>query len=79
MTGRVLFYRRKGAWGFIEPIPDAPTSPDYFVHFSGLADGRKYLRPDDVVEFDPSSRNGKPSATNVRVTVPAPPSTKDGE
>jgi cold shock CspA family protein len=75
MIGKVQVYHRDRSWGWIETDPNDPTALDYFVHRTGLV-GRKFLRPDDVVEFDPSERNGKPLATKVRVIEDAPAAAK---
>jgi cold shock CspA family protein len=75
MIGIVLFYHRAKSWGFIAPLPDDPNnSVDYFVHRTGLVD-RKFLQQNDKVEFDPSERDGRPLAVNVRGIDSAAPAT----
>jgi len=66
MQGTVLFFQRRGGWGFITGSDDE----DYFVHHSSLID-RNSLKPDQRVEFDQSTRNGKPLAVNVRLVAEA--------
>jgi cold shock CspA family protein len=76
MIGIVLFYHRAKSWGFIAPLPDDPNnSVDYFVHRTGLVN-RKFLQQNEQVEFDPSERDGKPIAVNVRVIDSAAPATR---
>jgi cold shock CspA family protein len=75
MIGIVLFYHRAKSWGFIAPLPDDPSNTvNYLVHRTGLVD-RKFLQQNEHVEFDPSERDGKPMAVNVRVIEPAAPAT----
>lgn len=48
MEGTVKFFNRKKGFGFIS----GEDSKDYFVHFTGLAQGT-FLRDNDKVSFEP--------------------------
>lgn len=48
MEGTVKFFNRKKGFGFI----NGEDGKDYFVHFTGLAQGT-FLRDNDKVSFEP--------------------------
>ena len=64
MLGTVLHYNRQRGFGFA--LPDDGGS-DVFIHASQLPVEHRYLIEGDRVAFEPSERNGKPFARNVRL------------
>lgn len=60
-TGTVKFYNETKGFGFI--IPDSGEK-EVFVHSSGLVDK---IREKDKVEFEITTGQKGPNATNVRV------------
>jgi len=68
--GKVKWYNGKKCFGFI--TPDTPNedgnTDDVFVHSSSLKNaGIRFLNENDIVEFDEEVRNGKLSATTIKL------------
>jgi len=61
MEGTVKFFNETKGFGFIKP---ADSSPDIFVHSSGLLD---QIRENDKVEYE--VERGKKGLNAVRVTL----------
>ena len=60
MKGKVKFFNRMKAFGFIS----GEDSKEYFVHESGIKDG-KSLDENDEVTFDVEAGDRGPKAVNV--------------
>ena len=60
MEGTVKFFNRKKGFGFIS----GDDGKDYFVHFSGLAEGT-FLRDNDRVSFEAAEGERGPKAEKV--------------
>lgn len=60
MEGTVKFFNRKKGFGFVS----GDDGKDYFVHFTGLAQGT-FLRDNDRVSFDPAEGDRGLKAENV--------------
>lgn len=67
MKGTVKFFDGVKGWGFITD----ENANDVFVHYSNIAmEGRKFLNPKDVVEFEiGEGKDGRTQAVNVRVVT----------
>ena len=68
--GKVKWYNGKKCFGFIAPdvANEAGNKEDVFVHASALhAADLRFLNEGDVVTFDDEERNGKLSATNLKL------------
>ena len=68
--GKMKWYNGKKCFGFV--APDTPNESgnqdDVFVHASALhAADLRFLNEGDVITFDDEERNGKLSATNVKL------------
>jgi len=69
-TGTVKWYNGKKCYGFV--APDAPNEAgdkeDVFVHSSSLQTaGIRFLNEGDKIEFEEEMRNGKLSATTIKL------------
>ena len=62
MQGTVKFFNRKKGFGFIS----GEDGKDYFVHFSGLAQGT-FIRDNDIVSFDGTEGDRGLKAENVQL------------
>ncbi len=62
MQGTVKFFNRKKGFGFIS----GEDGKDYFVHFSGLAQGT-FIRDNDIVSFDGAEGDRGLKAENVQL------------
>jgi len=60
MEGTVKFFNRKKGFGFVS----GDDGKDYFVHFTGLAQGT-FLRDNDRVSFNPAEGDRGLKAENV--------------
>ena len=67
-TATVLSFDRRKGYGFL--LPDDLTA-DVFVHRNDLPPGRRYLNPNDRVDYEIGQRNGRPVAVNVTVVADA--------
>ena len=65
----VLWFNKKKGFGFLQ----VADGPDVFVHYSGIIGepGQRNLHSDQVVEFTPIVRNGRPNGIDV-VVIDAP-------
>jgi cold shock CspA family protein len=62
MRARVCFFSPKG-WGYLRP----KQGPDIYFHHSGLVGLQpREVLPDLLVEYDATTRNGRPIAVNIR-------------
>lgn len=77
IKGTVKWFDVRKGFGFIE----AEDGKDFFVHFSGISNGRHYngLEEGDQVEFDLEDTQKGPKAVNVNMTVAAPRGKKAAE
>jgi CspA family cold shock protein len=68
--GKIKWYNGKKCFGFVAPDTpnDSGNQDDVFVHSSALrAADLRFLNEGDVITFDDEERNGKLSATNVKL------------